>query len=53
MWSYPQYQHESVEGNVGLEFNVHRLIPYQSMHPYLGDNSDEIEVALKLNPKAG
>ena len=37
MWSYPQYQHESVEGNVGLEFNVHRFIPipYQSMHPYL------------------
>ena len=48
MWSYPQYQHESVEGNVVLEFNVSRFIP-KIIIPRLEDKSGEIEVALKLN----
>ena len=48
----PQYQHESVEGNVVLEFNVSRFIP-KIIIPRLEDKSGEIEVALKLNKSKG
>ena len=41
----PQYQHESVEGNVVLEFNVSRFIP-KIINNHLGK---KLRVALKLN----
>ena len=51
----PQYQHESVEGNVVLEFNVSRFIP-KIINNHLGKKIRVVKWRWhqnEIHPKAG